>query len=630
MAGAGAWVREARRRRLFRAGALYVVGAWVLLQVVDLALESFGFPDTAMRYLWYAAVAGFPLALVFGWRYDLTAEGIRRTPAGGTADLTLKPLDYGVLVALVAVMLAIGWRAIDMVRQSELEGPPVMAEAIDPNSLAVLPLENLSGDDEQAYLSAGIHDALITSLSKLRALRVTSRTSAVRVDGTLAIPEIGRRLGVAKVIEGSVTREGDRVRVIVQLIDAETDTHIWAESFERRFEGVLAMQHEIARSIASAVEIRLSPSEERALPTEIDVRPDTWEAWLRGMYLMHRERLPAYRRGIAILKEAVANDPTSALAHAGLAYAYTKLAHSPLMPDRDAYYGARDAALEAIALDDSMAEAHLALGMFRLYYEWDWIGAEESLTRATEINPSLVEAHYHLAWMMELFLDHDRALYHGELTTRLDPLSPFMSGWLAEQYRAAGLFDRAIAEAEATLELSPDYPVGWLVLGKVYSELGRHEEAIASHQRLRGSTFWSFALAQTLAWAGRPGEAREILAGLPETPAWATPRVLVLAALHDDEAVFTWLETAHEVRSAWYPWLINWFRATRYLRDHPRLRALAEELGLPMDEPGDALDRRKADARGPAGQRRCVTTIAPAAPGCRRAVFSSAAPGRLH
>jgi TolB-like protein len=258
-------LRELRRRRVFRMTAIYIVAAWVVVQIASEAFPAFNIPESAIRYVWAAALIGFPIAVLFSWKYDFTTSGIRRTPAAHEEMATIHPLtrvDYGVLAALGLVILAIvfgvGQRLVEV--QTETAQAPTTRE-IDPNSIAVLPLESLSPNPDDAYFAAGVHDALITSLSKITALMVTSRTSALRVNSELSVPEIGRQLGVAKLLEGSVLMDGDRVRVIVQLIDAASDLHLWADTYEREVANIITLQNEVARTIADVIEVRLTPRE---------------------------------------------------------------------------------------------------------------------------------------------------------------------------------------------------------------------------------------------------------------------------------------------------------------------------------------------------------------------------------
>lgn len=576
------FVLELRRRHVFRVAGLYVVGAWVLLQVADLAFESFAIPATAMRFVWFGLVALFPLTIVWGWRYDITADGIVRTPpttAAEEVDGALRKPDYLIITALAVITAFIFTGTVNEIRRM----PDSAAQRYKLNrtilsSIAVLPLANLSGNKGQDYLAAGMHDALITSLAKIASFRVISRTSTLRVSKKLTVPEIGKRLGVDKIIEGSVTREDDKVRIIVQLIDTKTDEHIWTENYVRSFDSLVSLQNEMATAIASAVQVKLTPAELRRFESRGEVNPDTYDAYLRAMYKIRRETGQGMRDGMQILMDAVENDPTSALAWAGLAYAYGELGHSPF-PEKGAYPRAKAAADRAIELDPDLAEAHLAVAMYKIYYEWDFAGGEDAFQRAIQINPNLVSAHYHLAWLMELYGRDDEALRIGELTTELDPLSPFYSGWLAEQYRDAGMFDEAIAEAESALQLRRNYPVARFSLGTTYLDMGRVEEAIEQHEMLRDNYYWSFALAATLGAAGRTDEALQISRKY-EKAGNSMVLILIYASMGDYENAYKWLLVARDDKIPWYPWLLKWYPETRGMHHDPRVLALAEELGL--------------------------------------------------
>ncbi len=486
---------EMRRRHVFRVTGIYIVTAWVILQVAALAFDSFGLPAAAMRFVWYALIVVSPIAVFWGWRYDITAEGIVRTPpitAGKSVDVKLRRPDFVIIAALAGIVLFV---LADTVSQiSRLPETIDYRYALNRNvisSIAVLPFDNLSADASDQYLSAGMHDAVITALARVKAFKVISRTSTLRLSDQLSIPEIGERLGVDKIMEGTVTRDEDNVRINIQLIDAEREEHIWSESYIRSFDSLVSLQSEIATSVASAVQVRLTPEEMRHLESRGEVNPETYDAYLRAMYRIRRETGEGNREAMDLLMNTVENDPTSALAWAGLAYGYGELGHSPF-PEDNAYPRAKAAADRALELDPDLAEAHLAVAMYRMYYEWDFEGAEEAFERAIEINPSLVNAHYHLAWLYELYGMDEEALRLGELTKELDPLSPFYSGWLAEQYRDAKMFDKAIEEAEATLKLRRGYPIAFLVLGETYTDLGEFDKAIEYHEKLRDNVFWSF------------------------------------------------------------------------------------------------------------------------------------------
>lgn len=568
----GKIVAEARRRRVFRTAGLYIVGAWVLLQVADLALNALEWPGGLLRYFWLAAFAGFPVALIFGWHYELSPLGIRRTsPAGRTEvpDLRLRVRDYILLAALAVIA---GIVTAGLLEQARLD------EGSSGGGIAVLPLDNLSGDENQEYFSAGMHDALISGLSKIASLRVVSRTSTLLLDPSMSIAQIGSMLGVDYVIEGSVAREGDRVRIIVQLIDVDHDAHVWSESFERELKSVLALQNEMARAIAEAVNVQLSDEEQVALGDERPVDPDLYDTYLRGMFLVNHPTLPERRRGIEILEALVEKDPDNALAYAGLAYGYAMLGHSPIPAGM--YPASRLASARALELDDGLAEAHLSVGMFNLYYKWDFPAAEAAFRRAIELNPNLSSAYLHYAFLLELYGTDERSLTLGETATRLDPLSPLVLANVAAQYWKAGQYDRALELIQEALSISPDDAFAKSQQALVYCDMGEYERALETARAISGHPAWGFMYGVVLARSGREDEARAWLDQIEETPRNVIALTLLNGALRNNDQVFRWLAVARDVRLPWYPWLITWFPDLQDARTDPRMRPFASELGL--------------------------------------------------
>jgi TolB-like protein/Tfp pilus assembly protein PilF len=564
---------------------IYIVAAWVAVQIASEAFPALNIPEGAIRYVWIAVLVGFPITVLFSWKYDLTASGIQRTPAAREdleTDRSLTRVDYGILAALGLVVLAtivsVGQRLIEV--QTEVAQAPT-TRVIDPNSIAVLPLESLSPNPDDAYFAAGVHDALITSLSKITALMVTSRTSTLRVNSRLSMPEIGRQLGVAKLLEGSVLMDGDRVRVIVQLIDAATDLHLWADTYERDITDIIALQNEVAHTIADTIEVRLTPREKAALVEANPVRPDTYREYLKGMYQFRQDTPEADLRGVEILKEVVRQDPGSALAYAGLAYGYGNLAHSPI-PVENAYPKAKAAADKALDMDPELAEAHLSVGMYRMMYEWDFEGAEQAYKRAIELSPSLSLAHYQLAWLYELLGPEweEESLASGDRSLELDPLSAFMLAGLAWQYSDACRYDEALRLAREAIRLDPDYPLGWAILGLLYAELGQFDEAIDAHRRLEG-TIWAYTLGMSYAIAGLEDKAHEVAAPLEKVPGAELAVAWIFMNLGDRDAALAWIAKTEKARTPWYPWLLGNFIGSDLIANDPRLQARAAALGLP-------------------------------------------------
>jgi TolB-like protein/Tfp pilus assembly protein PilF len=564
---------------------IYIVAAWVAVQIASEAFPALNIPEGAIRYVWIAVLVGFPITVLFSWKYDLTASGIQRTPAAREdleTDRSLTRVDYGILAALGLVVLAtivsVGQRLIEV--QTEVAQAPT-TRVIDPNSIAVLPLESLSPNPDDAYFAAGVHDALITSLSKITALMVTSRTSTLRVNSSLSMPEIGRQLGVAKLLEGSVLMDGDRVRVIVQLIDAATDLHLWADTYERDITDIIGLQNEVAHTIADTIEVRLTPREKAALVAANPVRPDTYREYLKGMYQFRQDTPEADLRGVEILKEVVRQDPGSALAYAGLAYGYGNLAHSPI-PVENAYPKAKAAADKALDMDPELAEAHLSVGMYRMMYEWDFEGAEQAYKRAIELSPSLSLAHYQLAWLYELLGPEweEESLASGDRSLELDPLSAFMLAGLAWQYSDACRYDEALRLAREAIRLDPDYPLGWAILGLLYAELGQFDEAIDAHRRLEG-TIWAYTLGMSYAIAGLEDKAHEVAAPLEKVPGAELAVAWIFMNLGDRDAALAWIAKTEKARTPWYPWLLGNFIGSDLIANDPRLQARAAALGLP-------------------------------------------------
>jgi TolB-like protein/Tfp pilus assembly protein PilF len=584
-------LRELRRRRVLSMTAYYIVAAWVVVQVVSLVLPAMGIDEFALRYVWLAIIVGFPLAVFFSWRYDIGADGLHRTPPADQTPvetLKLRKADYAILVVLIAIA---GFTISTMTgqvleEQAAIDVAPETRD-INPHSVAILPLENLDPETTERYFVAGMYDSLISHLGKVNALQVTSRTSAMRVNTSQGMPYIGRKLGVANVVEASVLRDGNNVRISVKLIDAASDQHIWSETYERPFDDVMAIQASVARTVARVIQAKLTAEDEEQLARSLDIRPATFEAYLRAMYQFQKETQKGYRQGITILQEALENDPTSALAYAALGQGYVELQHSTL-PISEAAYRAKAAAEKAIELDPTLAEGYLALGLYTFYSAWEYDEGIRLVRKALELNPSLAPAWYHLAWFLEIKGTDEEAIAAGEKTIELSPLNDFYTAWLADQYRNAGDFTRAERLVEQVLSLNPNHPIALLVQGNIHLDKGNYADAAATHQKIAHYRFWEFAYAVSSAYAGDLETTREIL----DTYEPEVNNAIVLAMLHavvgDTDEAIHWMEQARDARIGWYIGLFNFFPATRALHQDPRFIAMAEEAGIELEPlPGD-------------------------------------------
>jgi tetratricopeptide (TPR) repeat protein len=405
-----------------------------------------------------------------------------------------------------------------------------------------------------------MQQALINQLAQLPGLaKVIARASTLRFMNSENTPEqIGEALGVRAVVTGSFLLEGDRLRMDVQLADTVSGRQVWGHTYERSFQDVHAVQNEVIGDIARAIELRLTPEDRERVATRSTIRPEIYEAYLRGMHELNNDRAG----GIAYLQEAIDKDPGDPFAYAGLAKGYAAIGHGPAAPE-DAWVRAR-AAERALTLAPDLADAHAVMGDVKLYYERDWAGAERAFQRANELNPNLAMNHYHYAWYLVLMDRLDEAIVEHERARDLDPLTPLHTAWLADLYRSANRYEDAIATAAKSVETNPDSAVGWQALGHVYSDLGRHDEAIAALERaVKIAPPWNFALGIAYARAGRTTEARQIIAKIQSRPAtpyntWA--RANLHGALGDSNEFFEWI--AREPHHAWVPWV----RTAKFLK----------------------------------------------------------------
>jgi TolB-like protein len=353
-------------------------------------------------------------------------------------------------------------------------------------SLAVLPLENLSKDPEQEYFADGMTDELITDLAKIASVRVISRGSVMRYKGSRKpLPEIARELNVDAVVEGTVLRSGDRVRITAQLIHAQSDRHLWAESYERDLRDVLVLQSDVARSVAREIKIQLTPQEQQRLAAAPAVNPDAFELLLRAQYRHNEWTREGFAKAREYVEQAVAKDPNFALAHAWRGEIYFMLGYEGDLPAADAFPTARAAALRALELDSSVAEAHMVLGYVRCTYDWNRSEAENDMRRAIDTGPNSAWAHWAHAWHLILFEKHEDAIAEMRRARDLDPFNPLMSSSLARILGLARRYSEALELGQNVIELYPNYPSTYSVLSDIFEWTGKFDQAAEMYSKFR-------------------------------------------------------------------------------------------------------------------------------------------------
>jgi TolB-like protein/Tfp pilus assembly protein PilF len=352
------------------------------------------------------------------------------------------------------------------------------------HSLAVLPLENLSGDNEQEYFADGMTDALTTDLAQISSLRVISRTSAMHFKGSKeTLPQIGRDLQVDAVVEGAVTRGEKRVRVTAQLVEASSDHHLWAKTYERDLKDVLALQDEIAQDIAEQIRVKLTPTEHSLLMQVHAVDPEAYDAYLRGLYWATKKK--GGRKALEYYQKAIAKDPSYALGYASVAEAFAVLATFNGLSYKEASPKVKEAAIKALALDPSLAEPHSALAVIKLFSDWDWSGAEAEFKQAMALNPNFAEAHQFYSIYLMIMERLDEAVNESERARDLDPLDPWTNQWLGQALYHARRYDDALRQIQRTLEMFPDYTILYDQIADVYEQKKMLAEAFAARRHAR-------------------------------------------------------------------------------------------------------------------------------------------------
>ena len=567
-------------RRPFTGGSVY--------ELTSAILTSEAPPLPAGLPPGVAAVIGTALAKSSGERYQQAGEmraALEAIAQSGSAVAHRTPSGAVLAVAATALVIATLALGVWWYSRSSASDAPHQIRA-----LAVLPLTNLSGDASQDFFADGITEALITDLARIKGLDVISRTSTMQYRQTLKrLPEIARELTVEAVIQGSVMRSGDRVRVSAQLIDAVNDRHLWADEYDRDVRDVLVLQRDVARAIAREVRATLSPEEEAGLTGGRPIAPEAHDLYLKAKALTERFNEPSIAEAIRMCEAALRIDPEFAVAWAALASAHAERGIWGQPPSsRESGARARAAITRALALDPEDPEAVSILGLISMVYDWDWAGAERALNRSVELAAGRAQPRNLKTSLFMALRRFPEAIEEAERYRRLDPASPVAMSALARARYRAGQFEQAIADFNESIALDSGYGANYARLADVYIALGRYPEAIATlerGQRVFGDTrrqIDGFAVAYAL--AGRRAEAQALRRELVERSRNHDQAFYSLAmidtALGDHDAAFAWLDRAYEARSA-NLWLVDGELKFDPLRKDPRFGALLRRMHLP-------------------------------------------------
>jgi TolB-like protein/predicted Zn-dependent protease len=601
-----------REARLVRILAVYAAASWLVLQIVWFFVEAMDLPRWFVPAAIVLLVIGLIVVSATAWVQSnpLAASRAAREEIPSAWEIDLQDARQSVTRgrlphltwarALLGGAVAFALMAAVAVGYLVLRQPEDRAEARAPQpsvavakSIAVLPFANLSAEAENEYFSEGITEEILTTLAKIRDLKVISRTSVMRYkDTTKGTREIGRELGVAAVLEGSVRRQGDRVRIAAQLIDTRTDEHLWAETYDRELTDIFAIQSDVAQRIAEALQANLSPADRARLARRPTDDVQAYQLYLQGRYFWNKRNAQSVEKAIELFRSAIDRDPKFALAYSGIAAAYAIQGDYRFLPATEAYPAAEKAAQRALQLDAQLADAYVALGAVQ-EAKGNFSAAEKLYRRAIDLNPNHATAHHWYAEALAEMGRMDDALREARAAYSLDPLSPPINVAVGDLLLNRRAYDDAIEQLEKTRDISPpDYPWVLTKLGLAYSLVGRHADAVAMVEKavalVPNDPMALADLATVQARAGATGEARKTLErllaiataakeptlGRGAGPAFAV--ALVYASLGQTDQAFKWLGRADRSGEA--------IRLLRYdprfdaLRSDPRFERLIRDL----------------------------------------------------
>ena len=591
---------ELKRRNVYKVAVAYAVVAWLLVQVATQVFPFLEIPNWVVRSVIVLVVIGFPIAVVIAWAFEATPEGIKRTEIADAMPATAAQKKHAwiyVVIGCGAISVALFFLGrYTVAPQSERPSGASLPE----KSIAVLPFDNLSEEKGNAYFAEGIQDEILTRLAKVADLKVISRTSTQRFKSAPSdLREIAKQLGVMNILEGSVQKSNDQVRVNVQLINALTDAHLWADTYDRKLIDIFAVESDIAKTIADTLQAKLSGSEKAAMSKKPTANPEAYELYLKGRFFWNKRTAADLRKSIEYFNQAIEKDPAYAQAYAALAQAWKLLPAFNGGAPQDCFPQAETAARKALALDDTSSTAHAALASLKGLNGFDYPGAVIEYERTLQLNPNDATAHQ---WFANDTLANigqtDREVAVMKRAVELDPLSLIINSNLGWAYIHAGRLDDAVAQLRKTVEMDGSFYYARYALALALELKGAIPEAIAQYQKTISITDDSVPLgmlARLYAAHGRKDEAQKILQQLRQIreqhyiPAYSL--AVVYVGLGDRNEALKWLEESYRERDGFNIGPIRVDPLLTPLHGDPRFEALAEKI-VPAREFAKAVTQK--------------------------------------
>ena len=586
---------ELKRRNVYKVAVAYIVAGWALSQGIAQVFPVFDVPSWAIRFIVLLIILGLPIALVLAWMFEITPEGIKSTTTADTMPSTGREKKHAwVYVVVAGGLVSIGLFFLGRYTASHAAAGVLPGGQSPPpaKSIAVMPFESLSEDKSNAYFAEGVQDEILTRLAKVADLKVISHSSTQRFNSAPEnLPQIAKQLGVMNILEGSVQKVADQVRVNVQLINALTDAHLWAETYDRKLTDIFGVESDIAKSIADALKAKLTGSEQTQMSKRPTENSEAYEFYLKGNFFWNKRTDEDLKTAAGYFQQAIALDPQYAAAYAGLAQTYVVIPLFAAGTPRDYFPKAKAAAQRAIELDETSAEAHTALGLLFCFSDVKFVEAEKEFRRAIAINPNYATAHHWYGNALLLALGRfDEAISECERAVELDPLSLIINADLGGTLMIARRYDQAIAQLQRTLELDERFGYAHWNLGEALYLKGDATGAITQYEKARSiddDPQILGLLGSAYAETGKKDKALDLIRQLEEGPKHEFVRryivALIYTGLGDKAKAIECLEREYldydNIDTAW----IRVDPMLDPLRGDPRFETLADRI-VPLSE----------------------------------------------
>lgn len=578
---------ELKRRNVYKVAVAYAVVGWLIAQIATQIFPFLEIPNWVVRLVIVLIAIGFPIALVIAWAFEATPEGIRRTEVADAMPSTARQKKHAwIYVVVIGASISATLFFLGRYTAGNRSAANSTNE-LPAKSIAVLPFDNLSRDPDNAFFAEGVQDEILTRLAKVADLKVIARTSTEKFKSSPEnLPDIAKQLGALNILEGSVQKANDQVRVNVQLINAMTNAHLWAEIYDRKLNDIFAVESDIAKTIADALQAKLTGSEKKMMAAQPTVNTEAYELYHKGLSFWGQRSGDSLPKAIAFYEEAIGRDPNYALAYAGLANSYILLPYYTDTPLHDAATKARAAALKALQLDPKLAEGHIALGKIISFDDIDLIGAAREFQRAIELQPNNATAHH---WYgngpLAALGKFDEAIAEGKKSVELDPLSPIINADHGNNLYYARRYDEAIAQLRKAVELDPAFFYSHYNLGLALEAKGDLPGATAEYEKaaqLTDDPLVSSLLAAAKAKSGDKNAAEKALAELDRISqnreGCSYSRAVLYLSLGNNEQALRWLEQSFADRDGSN---IGYAKIDPYLdplRGDPRFEALVQKV----------------------------------------------------